>query len=160
QVRWSPTNIADTREQALARMFMVFEGGNEFATVMTGAEENPAVTTDAKAVAHFQVRSDGSIDYELWASGPIQQATASHIHLGAYTQNGPIVAFLFESATPRNFASGELIARGTLRDADVIARPNFTPNAANLAERIRQGRAYANIHTTAHPSGEARGQLH
>jgi glucose/arabinose dehydrogenase len=160
QVRWSPTNIADTREQALARMFMVFEGGNEFATVMTGAEENPAVTTEAKVVAHFQVRSDGSIDYELWASGPIQQATAAHIHLGAYTQNGPIVAFLFESATPRDFASGDLIARGTLRDADVIARPNFTPTVANLAERIRQGRAYANIHTPAHPSGEARGQLH
>jgi glucose/arabinose dehydrogenase len=160
QVRWSPVNIADSAEQALARMFNVFDGGDEFATVMTGAEENPPVTTDAKAVAHFQLQSDGSLAYELWASGPIQQATASHIHLGAYTQNGPVVVFLFSSATPRNFAAGDLIARGTLHDSDMIARPNFLPTIANLAERIRQGRAYANLHTTAHPGGEIRGQVH
>jgi glucose/arabinose dehydrogenase len=160
QVRWSPVNIADTPEQARARMFMVFDGGNEFATVMTGAEENPPVTTEAKAVAHFQLQADGTLAYEMWASGPILQATAAHIHLGAYTQNGPVVAFLFESATPRNFAAGDLIARGTLSNSNVIARPNFTPTIANLAERIRQGRAYANLHTTAHPGGEVRGQLH
>lgn len=159
QVRWSPTNIADTPEQALARMFMVFDGGNEFATTLTGAEENPPVTTEAKAVAHFQLQADGSLTYELMATGPIQQATASHIHLGAYKQNGPVVLFLFSSATPRNFAAGEMIASGTVHDADVIARPNFTPTVANLAERIRQGRAYTNLHTTAHPGGEIRGQI-
>jgi glucose/arabinose dehydrogenase len=160
QVRWSPTNIADTPEQALARMFMVFDGGDEFASVMIGAEENPPVTTDAKAVAHFQLQADGSLKYELMATGPIQQATASHIHLGAYTQNGPVVLFLFSSATPKNFTAGDVIASGTLHDSDVIARTNFTPTIANLAERIRQGRAYANLHTTAHPGGEIRGQVH
>ncbi|HEY0944463.1 MAG TPA: PQQ-dependent sugar dehydrogenase [Opitutaceae bacterium] len=159
QIRWLPTNIADTAGQALERLFMVYEGGDEFATVLTGAEENPPVTTDARAVARFEVKSDGTMDYELWAAGPIMQATASHIHLGAYTQNGPVATFLFSSATPRDFAAGELIASGTLADANVIARPGFVPTMANLAERIRQGRAYVNLHTTAHPGGEVRGQL-
>jgi glucose/arabinose dehydrogenase len=40
-----------------------------------------------------------------------------------------------------------------------MARPGFTNTIANLAERIRQGRAYANLHTTAHQGGEIRGQI-
>jgi hypothetical protein len=160
QIRWSPVNIANTPQQALARMFMVYDGGTEFGSVLTGAEENPPVTTTARGVVRLKVESNGSMSYELWAQTAIQQVTASHIHLGAYLQNGPVVAFLFDAqGTPRNFAAGELIARGTLTDADVIARPRFTPTIASLAERIRQGRAYVNVHTTAHPSGEVRGQL-
>lgn len=159
QNRWPPTNIADTPQQALARMFMVYDGGTEFGSVLIGAEENPPVTTSGSAVAHFKVQSDGTMSYELWAATALQQVMASHIHLGAYTQNGPIVAFLYSGATPRDFAAGELIARGTLSDANVIARPTFVPTIANLAERIRQGRAYANVHTTAHSGGEVRGQL-
>src|SRR5688572_9183817 len=160
QIRWSPVNIANTPQQALERMFMVYDGGSEFGSVLTGAEENPPVQTNARAVAHFKVESNGTMTYELWAQTAIQQVTASHIHLGAYLQNGPVVAFLFDAgATPRNFAAGALIARGTLTNANVIARPGFTPTIAILAERIRQGRAYVNVHTSAHPGGEVRGQI-
>jgi aldose sugar dehydrogenase len=160
QIRWSPVNIANTPEQALARMFMVYDGGSEFGSVLTGAEENPPVVTTARAVAHFKVESNGTMTFELWAQTAIQQVTASHIHLGAYLQNGPVVAFLFDAGgTPRNFAAGDLISRGTLTNANVIARTGFTPTIAILAERIRQGRGYVNVHTTAHPGGEVRGQL-
>jgi len=159
QVRWSPTNIADTADEALARLFMVYEGGDHFAANLTGAEEVPAVQTDAGATVQLSFNSDGSLSYELRATGPIQNATASHIHLGARGQNGPVVLFFFASATPQNFQAGDLIASGTAHDADVIARPGFTPTISNLVERIRQGRAYANLHTTAHGGGEIRGQL-
>lgn len=159
QVRWSPTNIASTPQQALARMFMIYDGGDEFATVLTGAEENPPVTTTASAVARFKVESNGTISYELWAQTAISNVTMAHIHLGAYLQNGPFVAFLYQNATPQSFAAGQLIASGTLNNAAVIAQTNFVPSIANLAERIRQGRGYVNVHTTANPGGEVRGQL-
>jgi hypothetical protein len=159
QVRWSPTNIADTAEEALARLFMVYEGGDHFAANLTGSEEVPAVTTDAGAQATFVFNPDGSLSYELRATGPIQNATASHIHLGARAQNGPVVLFLFGPSTGQNFQAGDLIASGTAHDADVIARPGFTPTISNLVARIRQGRAYANLHTTTHPGGEIRGQV-
>lgn len=158
QIRWSPVNIADTPEQALARMFWVYDGGNEFATVLSGAEENPAVASTAKAVAKLTLNSNGTLDFKVWATTAIQQATASHIHLGAFTQNGPVVAFFFASAA-KDFQAGDLIAQGTLTDGSVIAKPGFTPTIASLVERIRQGRAYVNIHTLAHPGGEIRGQL-
>lgn len=160
QIRWSPENIANTPEQALDRLFMIYDGGTQFASVMTGAEENPPITTDARAVANFTRQANGTIDYEMWAAGPIVQATASHIHLGGYLQNGAVVAFLFSSATPMDFAAGDLIARGTLTDANVIARPGFAANLQNLWQRMIQGRTYVNLHTTAHPPGEVRGQVH
>lgn len=159
QIRWNPTNIADTPEKAVQRMFMVYDGGDEFGALLTGAEENPPVTTSASASLKLKLESNGSLTYELWATGPISNATAAHIHLGAYTQNGPVVAFLYSSATPRNFAAGSLIASGTLTDAQVIARPNFTPSIANLVQRIRQERTYVNLHTPAFPGGEVRGQI-
>ncbi|MEO7600022.1 MAG: PQQ-dependent sugar dehydrogenase [Opitutus sp.] len=159
QVRWSPVNIADTPEQALDRLFMVFDGGDQFGGMLSGSEENPAVITEARAVVNLTRESDGRISYELWAAGPILQATAAHIHLGGYLQNGPVVAFLYSGA-PTDFKAGDLIARGILADADVIARPGFTASLASLLDRMRQGRTYANIHTPSHPGGEARGQLH
>ena len=159
QIRWSPTNIADTPDEALARLFMVFEGGDEFGATLTGKEEVPAVSTDASAAARFVLNSDGTLSYQLRATGPIQNAMASHVHLGARTQNGPVVLFLFAAATPTSFQAGDLIASGTVGDSAVIARTGFTPTIANLVERMRQGRAYANLHTTAHPGGEIRGQV-
>jgi glucose/arabinose dehydrogenase len=161
QIRWSPTNIADSAEEALARVFMVFEGGDAFGARLSGAQEVPPVTTDAGAIALFELNSDGSLSYEVRATGPIQNATVAHIHLGARAQNGPVVLFLFGPTPPQNFQAGDLIATGTAHDSDVLARPpGFSiPTIANLVERMRQGRAYANLHTSAHPGGEIRGQV-
>ncbi len=159
QVRWSPTNIADSAEEALDRLFMVYEGGNEFAAVMTGKEEVPPVNTSASVLALFTLNPNGTLAYELRATGPIENATQAHIHLGARTQNGPIVLFLFGLTNAQNFQAGDLISSGTVSDTNVIPRTNFIPTIANLVERMRQGRAYANLHTTAFPGGEARGQV-
>ncbi|MEO6006064.1 MAG: PQQ-dependent sugar dehydrogenase [Opitutus sp.] len=158
QIRWLPVNIADTPEEALKRMFMVYDGGNEFGAWLNGGEENPAVATNGGAAAKLTLNSNGTLSFQLWATTTLEQVTASHIHLGAFTQNGPVVAFFFASAA-RNFAAGDLIASGTLDDSAVIAKPGFTATIASLAERIRQSRAYVNVHTTSHPGGEIRGQL-
>lgn len=155
QIRWNPTNIADTPQEARARMFMVFNGGDTFGTILNGAEENPPVTTDARAVASFELKANGTIDYELWAAGPIVAATAAHVHLGAYKQNGPVSVLLYSSA-PKDFQAGDLIARGTISNANV----NLVAGVAAIVERMRQGRAYVNVHTTARPAGEVRGQIH
>jgi hypothetical protein len=159
QIRWSPENIADSEDDAIARMFWVFEGGNAFGTRLSGKQEVPAVTTEAGASARFTLNHNGSLSYELRATRPIQDVRMAHIHLGGYGQNGPIAAFLFESATPVDFTRNELISRGTLKDENVIARPGFTATVNDLVQRMRQGRTYANVHTTAFPGGEIRGRI-
>jgi aldose sugar dehydrogenase len=159
QVRWPPVNIATNASDALERMFKVYDGGNEFAAVLTGAEEVPPVTTTASGVAHFILNGDGTVSFKLAATGPITNATAAHIHLGAYAQNGPVAVTLFSAATPQNFVAGDVIASGTITDAEVTARPAFAGTVADLVRRIRQQRTYVNLHTTANPPGEIRGQI-
>ena len=161
QIRWSPANIADSEQDAINRLFWVFDDGKTFRATLTGREEVPPVTTDGSASAVFRLRDDGSIAYELRATGPLVGVTQAHIHLGAYIQNGPVVAFLLPlHSEGTNFERGDLIARGTLVDSNVIARlPGFEPSISNLVQRMRQGRAYANLHTTNNQAGEVRGQI-
>ncbi len=160
QIRWDPKNIANDAATALQRMFWVYDGGDEFGAELTGAEEVPAVMSAGSAIAHIEREANGTLSYSLWATGPIVGATQAHIHLGAYQQNGAVVAFLFGfNPAGQNFQAGDLIASGTIADANVIARPGFDPSVENLVQRIRQGRAYVNLHTLAHPPGEIRGQL-
>ena len=161
QVRWSPVNIATTPEEAFERLFMIFEGGNAFGATLEGRQENPGVTTTAGAVATFALSSDGTtLSYELRATAAISKATQAHIHLGARGQNGPVVAFLFGLVPAGvDFQAGDVIASGVLDDDDVIARPPFDGTLAQLVQRLRQGRAYVNVHTIANPGGEVRGQI-
>src|SRR5262249_19763736 len=60
QARWSPTNIANTTEEALARMFQVFEEGKEFKATLQGSQENPPVATSATGEAEFKLNADGT----------------------------------------------------------------------------------------------------
>ena len=160
QIRWSPTNIADTAQEALDRMFMVFEGGDEFGAELTGRQEVPPVTTEASALAEFALNDDGTISYRLWAAGPIMDAVQAHIHVGGRGQNGPVVAFLYGPTSGENFEEGDLISAGTITETDVIPRPpGFTGGLSNLVARMRQGRTYANLHTHAFPGGEIRSQI-
>jgi CHRD domain len=82
------------------------------------------------------------------------------IHLAARGQNGPVVAFLLaNNPAGVDFEAGDVIAEGVLDDDDVIERPPFDGTVASLVARMRQGRTYANLHTTAFPGGEIRGQI-
>jgi glucose/arabinose dehydrogenase len=161
QVRWPPTLIADSPAEMLERLFMVFEDGRRFDATLNGRSEVPSVDTTAGAVADFALNNDGTLSFTLRATAHIENATQAHIHLGARTQNGPIVAFLlaFDPAG-RDFEAGDIIAQGTLDDDDVIARPTFDGTVAALVARIRQNRTYVNLHTVAFPGGEIRGHHH
>jgi glucose/arabinose dehydrogenase len=161
QNRWSPINIADTPEEALSRMFQVVENAKKFDATLVGSEQAPSpVDTAASADLEIKVEHDGTLRYRLKATGPIHGVTASHLHLGADGQNGDVVAFLARFTTPRDFKKGDTIAEGTITQADLIARTGFAnPTLAELVARMKQGRIYANLHTTANPAGEIRGQM-
>jgi glucose/arabinose dehydrogenase len=160
QVRWPPANIADSPREARKRLFMVFEDGDEFEAALEGAQENPPVMSTAGARAEFEPDGRGRLTFEIEATSPIKKAQQAHIHLGARGQNGPIVAFLLPfNAAGVDFDEGDEIAEGTLTDKDLIARPGFDGTVAALVERMRQGRAYVNLHTTAFPGGEIRAQI-
>jgi hypothetical protein len=53
--------------------------------------------------------------------------------------------------------SGEL-AKGTITDKNLVG-PLAGKTIADLVKLIKDGGAYVNVHTPAHPGGEIRGQI-
>lgn len=127
----------------------------EFAAELNGGNEVPPVTTAATGSAEIEIGADDqSITYRLEAQN-IVNVTAAHIHVGATNVNGPIIFFLFDSATQGQFTSPVI---GILYPEDFLAAGGLTSFAQAVAA-IRAGNTYVNVHTTANPNGEIRGQL-
>ena len=120
--------------------------GTSFAGDLRGSGEVPP--TGSHAVGAFLVTfgNDNSLTYEVHASQHLPGITAAHIHRGAAGVNGPIVIGLTTSTS--TFVNGRL--QGT-----------FPPIDAALVNEIKANPAgfYVNVHTTAFPGGEIRGQL-
>ena len=113
-----------------------------FEVSLTGAAENPPVTSPGSAFARFTFDDvTRQLTYAVTVSGLSPNlVTAAHIHRGAVGVNGPIVHFL--SATGFTQVSGSI----TLSEADVAD--------------LRAGNFYANVHSVDYPGGFARGQMY
>ena len=124
-----------------------------FMITLSGAAERPTpVTTKAQAEATIMVHPD-SIVYAVNGLD-LMGVTGVHIHRGGVEEAGPVIAALFKSETGEDVANGS-IAIGT------ITRETALPEGTtleSLAEAIRTGQAYVNIHTKGNPGGELRGQ--
>jgi hypothetical protein len=137
---------------------------------LTGSQEVPFVSTPASGRLVATVAADGNIDYELSYSGLQADATQAHIHIGQRGINGGIVLWLCSSATNPAPAGVVVLTcptragtvTGILKPADVrnVTTQGFATNdLAEVVGAIRAGVAYANVHTSASPGGEIRGQL-
>lgn len=109
-----------------------------FETTLTGANEVPANTSEAKGTATLTYNKDTKI-FILKVIHDIASPTMAHIHMGKVGENGPVI-FPFDSpASPITFTSS------ALTDEQIAA--------------LNNGDYYVNIHTEAFPAGEIRGNL-
>ncbi len=111
---------------------------------MNGGQENPAVnTTTATGSGAVSINAAGTqaIVTMNWA-GLSGNATAGHIHTGRSRTNGAVVCNLTPAAVP----TGSVV--------DFLC--NFSPTQITS---LRQGQFYFNVHTSANPGGEIRGQI-
>ena len=158
QTRWGPERLAGNGREALARMFDVTVGVNRFHATLEGRNEVPATSSGAAGDATFRVRADGSVDYTLDVE-QISDVRAAHIHLGAAGQNGPVVVTLFDRPEGVSAFDRTRLASGRISAAQIVARTGFSGTPVELLQRMRQGRAYVNVHTTRFPGGEVRGEV-
>jgi len=132
---------------------------------LTGAAERPTpVTTAAGGTFIAAVRDTATVGgkkdslavirFSLSVTN-INAATAAHIHAGGASVAGPVMVFLFSGPTTSNNFSGE-IANAEIRRTSAFTAP-FTLDS--VLARMRNGTAYVNVHTTANPGGEIRGQI-
>jgi len=128
---------------------------------LTGDQQVPSVNTTAFGFAEVQLSEDNStLSFEVVVCN-IANVTASHIHVGAAGTNGPVVLPFFGSPPLFNSTRGcDTLAEGTRTSADLVVRPAAGISTwTDFINALLAGNAYVNVHTTAHPGGEIRGQL-
>ncbi len=132
-------------------------------------EEVPAVSSPAKGL--FLARIDeaaGTISYELSYKDLQGNILQAHLHFGQRGVNGGVSLFLCQSVTnvdPTGLspmcAASPAKVKGMVSAVNVIG-PAGQGIAANefseLVRAIRAGVVYVNVHSTAFPAGEIRGQ--
>jgi hypothetical protein len=113
----------------------------ETKVVLSGAEETPAVTTNASGIGAINVTEGAGHAVSGGITTKDVQGTAAHIHLAAAGKNGPPVITL--ARTGDN--TWAVPAGATLNDEQ------YTSYLA--------GNLYINVHSADHKPGEIRGQL-
>jgi hypothetical protein len=123
----------------LAASFSLASAKDEKIT-LTGAQEVPAVTTDAKGEGMIKIGMDKSVSGKVTTTGI--EGTMGHIHEGAAPgQNGPPIITLEKGAD----GSWTVPAGSKLTDEQYDA--------------FKAGKLYVNIHSAAHKGGEIRAPL-
>lgn len=106
---------------------------------LTGSHETPPVKTTARGSGVIEVLSDGSVSGKITTHGI--KGTMAHMHEGAPGKKGiPIMPLL---AGPHDTW---VIPRGSK-----LSREQY--------KEFLAGDLYINVHSSAHPGGEIRGQL-
>ena len=114
---------------------------------MTGAGENPPNTSTATGSAFVFVDGDtNNVCVSFSFSGLSAPSTAGHIHEAAAGVNGPVVIPF--PATAFGGTSGRKFFCTAVADTAMLTRLTTTPS-----------NFYVNIHSSAKPGGEIRGQL-
>src|SRR5215831_9159042 len=154
--------LADRDHDRFSAKFSGFEevGG-------LGAGQTGAILSGGTATLDLELdRQNQTLMYTLEFSGTNATVTQSHIHFGKRHVGGGIIVFLCSNlgngpaGTPACPASGTVT--GTLTAASVVGPTAQGITAGNfdaLVEALDNNTAYGNIHTTAFPAGEIRGQI-
>lgn len=150
---------------------LAFTQAKRIREFLTGFEEVPVVSTVAEGEFHARINADATqIDYELSYTGLEGSVTQAHIHLGQRGVNGGISVWLCGNPGPgvvpppgtQACPPSPATITGTLT-ADNVVGPTAQGIApgefAELIRAIREGKTYANVHSTKFPGGEIRSQI-
>jgi hypothetical protein len=120
----------------------------EFRATISGGAEVPATNSPATGTATmFYNFANNTFDLAVTITGLTNTATASHIHEAAATASGPVRS--------RDFGGDAAYVKSGTSLSQTFFNVAYTGNPAELLK----GNAYFNLHTTAFPAGEIRGQL-
>ena len=129
------------------------------AVTLSGDQENPPVATEATGTANFTYDADaGTYDLTLTVTGVdlnedesdgTSRLTRAHFHVGDVGVNGPVFVNLLDD-------DSQFVDNGDGTLTLTITDEAF-PSA--FVDELLAGNVYINVHSTANPSGEIRGQI-
>jgi hypothetical protein len=132
---------------------------------LTGYQETPmSLSTTGTGTFEAVIDDDAmTIEYELsYENLEGGAAFAAHIHLGQRATSGGVSAFLCGGGTKPVCPPAGGTVSGVIVPSDVIGPAGQGLAAGKFEElvrAIRTGATYANVHSTARPGGEIRGQI-
>ena len=145
--------VAPVDTRFIARM----SGDKNVPPTATGAFAGALIQTNGNQIVLPQcATADSCMRFQLFAKD-IVDATMSHVHCAPVGVNGPIGLTLYDGV-PVSVVGIGLIAEGAPTAPDVGNACGWV-TLADVANAIRGGDTYANVHTLAFPAGEIRGQL-
>ena len=141
--------VSATQAQAqVVTLNAQLHGGNEVPGIVTGSAGTAVVTWNTTTKA-------GTYRVDVY-NMPVG-TTASHIHVGASGVSGPVV---INFTVPAGGISNDFGLSGTFACSDVVARAAQGINSCeDFEQALLLGNTYVNVHSTANPGGEIRGQL-
>jgi hypothetical protein len=141
------------------------DGGHRtvFRARLRSTSQAPANFTAGKGRFHLKINdATATIDFTLTYSDVADTPAAAHVHLGQRNVNGGVAFFLCGGGSKPACPAAPATITGTVVAADIVGPTDQGVAAgdfATVAAAIREGLAYANVHTTPFPAGEIRGQL-
>jgi len=115
------------------------EKGEQVKVTLSGDQEVPAVTTDAKATGNITIKDDKSVSGKITTKGI--EGTMAHIHMAEPGKNGPPIITLEKAAD----GSWTVPEGSKLTDEQYAA--------------FKAGNLYVNVHSAEHKGGEIRTKL-
>jgi hypothetical protein len=143
----------------------VFSGFNEVGALNA---QSGAILSPGRATLELELnRADQTISFVLTYSGLSAPVTQSHIHFGKVHMAGGVMVFFCSNlasapaGTQPCPANGGTVT-GTLSAANVLGPATQGVPAGDfqaIVAALQSDTSYANIHTTAFPAGEIRGEI-
>ena len=129
-----------------------------FTAALHGGNENPGVLTGSAGTATVTWNTNTKTGtYRVDVFNMPVGTTASHIHVGAPGQNGPVI---INFTVPAGGISNDFGLTGNISCTDVVARaPQGINSCEDFEQALMLGNTYVNVHSTNNPGGEIRGQL-
>src|SRR5262245_34612294 len=138
--------------------------GDKLRAKLVGRQEVPVVSTGASGELELRIE-DNQVSFKLSYEG-IEggNVLAAHIHLGQRNVNGGVMAFFCGGGGKPACPASAATVEGTIAPADILplGTQQIPADGAGFPEfvsELRHGTAYANVHSTASPGGEIRGQI-
>jgi hypothetical protein len=126
---------------------------------LTGAEETPAPGVNTGAAGSARVHVDivnEELSVTLIVVNLPAASTAGHIHIAPKGLAGPVVLdFPIPAGRTGDLSLTFRVGASAFRTQPAIGIVTMT----DAIQSIINGNAYVNVHTTANPAGEIRGQL-
>ncbi|MGB3726974.1 MAG: CHRD domain-containing protein, partial [Glaciecola sp.] len=127
-------------DNSMEVMEPVFAASQTYTIELNGAQQVPNNRSDATATATLELDETLNLFKASLDLTNVADVSAAHIHAGGIGMNGDVV-YAFEQDDSGNYIVGE------------------TALTAMLASQFSSGDFYINVHTTAFPDGEVRGQI-